>query len=238
MLTTYFFLPIPVNLHNFKMLTDASVQYQCSCGGWERIESLYLCNSTHCKTKFKCQDCVTETPISAFCPQCMFEVPTASVKSEKGCCARNCLNCPLCFSSLLVISEPENKYGLECPVCFWSSSSDIGLCFEKPTGLTALLFRNEVSVQEKEYDKLRDYYEKIQRIYKQEESRQFDLSLSKSYKIFQSKKEIKIAPYSSDYKSVDQECEFNNFRKLEYSGKKINIDMDRDYHISTKNCID
>jgi dynactin 4 len=41
-------------------------------------------------------------------PACLFEVPSASVKSEKNRCARNCFECPLCSTVLSVVASAQS----------------------------------------------------------------------------------------------------------------------------------
>jgi dynactin-4 len=45
------------------------------------ISRLYFCEECH---RLKCNRCVQEDIISYYCPSCLFEVPTASVKGEKN----------------------------------------------------------------------------------------------------------------------------------------------------------
>nr|KAJ3419152.1 hypothetical protein HK105_007340 [Polyrhizophydium stewartii] len=74
------------------------------------IESLLFC--AECK-ELRCSDCVAEEISCYYCPNCMFEVPSASVKAERArhgavaqrlCCGRNCFSCPLCTSVLSVVA--------------------------------------------------------------------------------------------------------------------------------------
>lgn len=53
-------------------------------------------------------------------------------------CVRNCFQCPICFSGLSVFPNEETQaapYTLNCTYCQWSSS-EIGIEFEKPTGIS------------------------------------------------------------------------------------------------------
>ena len=103
------------------------------------LSRLYFCEDCH---DIKCSACVQDEIISYYCPNCLFEVPTASVKSEKNRCARNCFACPCCFSTLAVVASKEptasqtniGPYFLACNVCRWTSR-DIDMTFEKPTSL-------------------------------------------------------------------------------------------------------
>jgi len=115
------------------------------------ISKLYFCDD--CR-EIRCPRCVQEEIVCYYCPNCLFEVPTASVKSERNRCARNCFQCPICQNTLSVLpsSEPQPPpspisstpvptvsatgapYYLSCGVCRWDSQ-EIGMTFEKATGL-------------------------------------------------------------------------------------------------------
>src|SRR5271163_4070548 len=58
-------------------------------------EHLLYCEECH---DIKCPRCVTEEIICWFCPNCTFETPSSTVRSEGNRCARNCFNCPICTS--------------------------------------------------------------------------------------------------------------------------------------------
>ena len=45
------------------------------------LASLYYCN--HCSS-LKCNYCVQTEPVCYYCPNCLFEVPTATVKAERN----------------------------------------------------------------------------------------------------------------------------------------------------------
>ncbi|KAJ1562158.1 hypothetical protein HK405_015257, partial [Cladochytrium tenue] len=62
---------------------------------------MYYCDYCHC---LRCPSCVQEEIVSFYCPNCLFEVPSASVKAEKNRCARNCFECPICSNTLNVVS--------------------------------------------------------------------------------------------------------------------------------------
>ncbi|KAJ3228208.1 hypothetical protein HK099_005218 [Clydaea vesicula] len=125
-----------------------------------------------------------------YCPNCLFEVPTASVKAEKNRCARNCFECPICLNTLSVISsvDPEkepspptwadrasstpnslhspglsagNVHYLLCGLCRWDSL-EINLKFDRPTGLAIQLQKTEDDRDDvKEFENLRDHFEQI-----------------------------------------------------------------------------
>lgn len=45
------------------------------------LSRLYFCEDCH---QIRCPSCVQDEIVSYYCPNCLFEVPTASVKSEKN----------------------------------------------------------------------------------------------------------------------------------------------------------
>jgi dynactin 4 len=107
---------------------------------------LYFCQE--CQA-IRCPRCVQEEIVSAFCPMCLFEVPLTSIKADGnryasiqslvyGRCVRNCFQCPICSSGLSVFPNEETQaapYTLNCMYCQWSST-EIGVEFEKPTGIS------------------------------------------------------------------------------------------------------
>jgi dynactin-4 len=112
------------------------------------LPSLYFCEECDA---IKCSECIIEEVSLYFCPLCMFEVPTASVRSEAHRCARNCFLCPTCDHTLTVAgsdaaaaqhdpltaastSVADAPYFLTCSYCLWNSK-EVGITFEKPTGL-------------------------------------------------------------------------------------------------------
>ncbi|SPO24642.1 related to dynactin subunit p62 [Ustilago trichophora] len=139
------------------------------------LESLYFCDECD---EIRCNRCVTVDISSYYCPNCLFEVPGASVKAEKNRCARNCFECPCCQHTLSLLasdlasasarsvdltdplaSQGEPPYYLGCSFCRWDSKS-IGLVFEKPTGLSLQLQRNEDNAPDVlEFDRLKDHFD-------------------------------------------------------------------------------
>ncbi|KAJ2758661.1 hypothetical protein H4S06_002601, partial [Coemansia sp. BCRC 34490] len=119
------------------------------------IESLYYCDDC---SELRCTRCVIEEPAGYHCPNCLFDVPSASVRGEKNCCARNCFQCPICTHVLSVVegdrrqlSSSSNSsshsgaadgaaFVLSCSVCLWNSA-EIGWTFEKATGISAQIER-------------------------------------------------------------------------------------------------
>ncbi|RUS33415.1 dynactin p62 family-domain-containing protein, partial [Jimgerdemannia flammicorona] len=108
------------------------------------LSRLYFCEDCH---QIRCPSCVQDEIVSYYCPNCLFEVPQATVKSEKSRCARNCFQCPICQNTLSVVSSSESAVGtqsttatavgpyfLSCSVCRWDSQ-EIGITFERPNSL-------------------------------------------------------------------------------------------------------
>ncbi|KAH8554823.1 dynactin p62 family-domain-containing protein [Umbelopsis sp. PMI_123] len=141
------------------------------------LSRLYFCEDCH---QIRCPSCVQDEVISYYCPNCLFEVPTASVKSEKNRCARNCFQCPICQNTLTAVANPDipprdpaasedvtkpavNPYHLFCGVCRWDSQ-EVGITFEKPTSLAMQLQKSEdASPDIKEFDHLKEHFEKFLR---------------------------------------------------------------------------
>ncbi|CAG8511656.1 12928_t:CDS:2 [Acaulospora morrowiae] len=141
------------------------------------ISKLYFCDDCH---QIRCPRCVQEEIVCFYCPNCLFEVPTASVKSERNRCARNCFQCPICQNTLSVVASSEPPlanppaalnmtptgapYFLSCGVCRWDSQ-EIGMTFEKATGLALQLQKTEDERPDvKEFDHLKEHFEKHLRL--------------------------------------------------------------------------
>ncbi|KAI0304317.1 dynactin p62 family-domain-containing protein [Multifurca ochricompacta] len=111
------------------------------------------------------------------CPNCLFEVPSASVRAEKNRCARNCFMCPNCRNTLSVVpSDPPDAddlrslasnmstvggppFFLYCNYCRWDST-EVDITFEKPTGLAAQLQKFEDAAPESlEFERLKEHFE-------------------------------------------------------------------------------
>lgn len=139
------------------------------------IYDLYFCPSC---CELHCPDCVRNDFLCFYCPNCLFDVPQASVVSEQNRCIRNCFECPVCFNVLTVVSQKENLptsptststsdeqnlYYLACNVCQWTSL-EINLSFDKSTGLYLQLQKKEsVLPHEIEFQNLRNHYDKCLR---------------------------------------------------------------------------
>ncbi|KAK6430832.1 hypothetical protein LTR95_013010 [Oleoguttula sp. CCFEE 5521] len=93
-------------------------------------------------SQIRCPKCTTEEVTTWYCPSCLFEVPSGSVRGDGNRCARSCLDCPICEAPLNPISVgdngPEEEYALRCQYCHWSSA-DAGIRLAKPTKLTEQL---------------------------------------------------------------------------------------------------
>ncbi|KAF9897042.1 hypothetical protein BX616_006295, partial [Lobosporangium transversale] len=137
--------------------------------GSQPLSRLYFCDSCD---EIRCSKCSQDEIVCYFCPNCLFDVPTASVKLEKHKCSRNCFECPICQNTLSVVSEDPDAgqfaavppaYGqfyLLCHICHWNSQS-INMTFEKPTGLAAQLQKaDETSPDIMEFGRLKDHLEK------------------------------------------------------------------------------
>ncbi|KAJ1648385.1 hypothetical protein J3B02_001112 [Coemansia erecta] len=127
------------------------------------IENLYYCDDC---SEIRCNRCVIEEPAGYHCPNCLFDVPTASVRSEKNCCARNCFQCPVCAHVLSVVENDLEKkpFSLACSVCYWDSR-EIGWEFEKATGISAQIERmKQDDHQTKEFANLLDYWRTVHHI--------------------------------------------------------------------------
>ncbi|KAG2362943.1 dynactin p62 family-domain-containing protein [Suillus spraguei] len=144
-----------------------------SSASFHPLHSLFLCEECDA---VRCNRCVSIEVSGYYCPNCLFEVPSASVRAEKNRCARNCFSCPICRSTLQVVaSDPpdggdgrpsvslsnvgEPPFFLYCNYCRWDSA-EVGITFEKPTGLAAQLQKFEDSAPESlEFEKLKEHFE-------------------------------------------------------------------------------
>ena len=135
------------------------------------LHTLFFCEECDA---IRCNRCVAVEVSTYYCPNCLFEVPSASVRAEKNRCARNCFLCPICQNTLSVVpSDPpgsdrlavpittvgEPPFYLYCNHCRWDSV-EVGIVFEKPTGLAAQLQRHEDSAPDSlEFDRLKEHFE-------------------------------------------------------------------------------
>ncbi|KAJ2461336.1 hypothetical protein GGF42_000258 [Coemansia sp. RSA 2424] len=127
------------------------------------LENLYYCDDC---SSIRCTRCVVEEPAGYHCPNCLFDVNTTSVRSEKNSCARNCFQCPVCTHVLSVVEsgEGERPFSLSCTQCCWNSR-EIGWEFEKATGISAQIERLRAAEDApREYLALLDYWRTVQRV--------------------------------------------------------------------------
>lgn len=119
------------------------------------LPQLYFCADCLCT---RCNLCSLTEIVTHYCPSCLFEVPSASVKTDRNRCPRNCFICPTkgCGSYLSVLATDPNlialggklesgeasigrpPYFLSCLRCKWDSKKGMtgGYTFEKPTGIS------------------------------------------------------------------------------------------------------
>lgn len=168
-----------------------AIHYYCPCQSGESVQTPPPPHMASSSTSFhplhclffceecdavRCNRCVSIEVSGYYCPNCLFEVPSASVRAEKNRCARNCFSCPICRSTLQVVaSDPpdggdgrpsvslsnvgEPPFFLYCNHCRWDSA-EVGITFEKPTGLAAQLQKFEDSAPESlEFERLKEHFE-------------------------------------------------------------------------------
>ncbi|EJU00180.1 dynactin p62 [Dacryopinax primogenitus] len=133
------------------------------------LETLYFC--PECDA-IRCARCVSVEVSTYYCPNCLFEVPSASVRAEKNRCARNCFVCPACSNTLQTVSmdpssstpsDPGEKYILYCTYCRWDSTL-VAMTFDKPQGLASQFQKIEDdSPSMRELERLRDHFEPLLR---------------------------------------------------------------------------
>ncbi|KAF8461162.1 dynactin p62 family-domain-containing protein, partial [Russula ochroleuca] len=167
-----------------------SVSYHCPClsddpvppppnapsssYGFHPLHELFFCEECDA---VRCNRCVSVEVSGYYCPNCLFEVPSASVRAEKNRCARNCFMCPNCRNTLSVVpSDPQDAddgrslganlsavgeppFFLYCSFCRWDSA-EVDITFEKPTGLAAQLQKFEDSAPDSlEFERLKEHFE-------------------------------------------------------------------------------
>ncbi|KAJ7746579.1 dynactin subunit 4, partial [Mycena metata] len=146
-----------------------------SSHSFHTLNSLFFCEECDA---VRCNRCVSVEVSGYYCPNCLFEVPSASVRAEKNRCARNCFMCPNCRNTLSVVpSDPpdtgdgrlaipistigEPPFFLYCNHCRWDSA-EVGITFEKPTGLAAQLQKFEDSAPDSlEFERLKEHFEPV-----------------------------------------------------------------------------
>ncbi|KAJ7627543.1 dynactin p62 family-domain-containing protein [Mycena polygramma] len=168
-----------------------TVDYHCPCLSQSNVPPPpHLSSSSHSfhtlDTLFFCEECdaircnryVSVEVSGYYCPNCLFEVPSASVRAEKNRCARNCFMCPNCRNTLSVVPSDapdlgdgrtsipistvgEPPFFLYCNHCRWDSA-EVGITFEKPTGLAAQLQKFEDSAPDSlEFERLKEHFEPV-----------------------------------------------------------------------------
>ncbi|KAJ1677101.1 hypothetical protein EV182_006872, partial [Spiromyces aspiralis] len=129
---------------------------------------LYFCDDCG---MIRCPRCVLSEPAGYYCPNCLFEVPTASVRSDKNRCARNCFECPVCTHVLTVMEAARHPsedsatkpFYLACTVCYWDSR-EIGWTFERAMGLSAQIEGvKKEDAMEREFARLVEHFSEVQR---------------------------------------------------------------------------
>ncbi|KAJ7180988.1 dynactin p62 family-domain-containing protein, partial [Mycena filopes] len=135
-----------------------TVDYHCPCLSQSIVPPPNLPSSSHClqalNTLFFCEECdavrcnrcVSVEVSSHYCPNCLFEAPSASIHTEGNRCGRNCFLCPNCQNTLSVVpSDPpdpgdnrlafpinavgEPPFSLYCNHCRWDST-EVDIAFE------------------------------------------------------------------------------------------------------------
>ncbi|KAK6531322.1 hypothetical protein TWF281_008133 [Arthrobotrys megalospora] len=133
------------------------------------IENLLYCEDCH---QIRCPRCVQDEIVCWYCPSCLFEVPSSTVKSDGNRCTRNCYLCPVCTALLAVIpvnhstlnpgstsDHPTGPFNLFCSHCHWTTS-DLSppIQLEKPTSISAQLSKLTHSPQDNEFTRLKQHY--------------------------------------------------------------------------------
>ncbi|WWC68801.1 uncharacterized protein I206_102736 [Kwoniella pini CBS 10737] len=141
--------------------------YPSSSSSCHPLEKLYFCEECDA---VRCDLCVVMEIASYFCPNCLFDVPSANVRADKNRCARSCFSCPTCESSLSITASDTPSeggstqagppYTLICSGCKWSSKQ-VGWQFEKPTGIALQLqkMNTQAELVQSEFDSLKDHLE-------------------------------------------------------------------------------
>ncbi|KAK6335632.1 hypothetical protein TWF696_002400 [Orbilia brochopaga] len=131
------------------------------------IENLLYCEDCH---QIRCPRCVQDEIVCWYCPSCLFEVPSSTVKSDGNRCTRNCYLCPICTALLVVMpvthspagtasDTPIGPFNLFCSHCHWTTSDlQPPIQLEKPTSISAQLAKLSASPQDAEFARLKQHY--------------------------------------------------------------------------------
>ncbi|KAK6515436.1 hypothetical protein TWF506_007771 [Arthrobotrys conoides] len=131
------------------------------------IENLLYCEDCH---QIRCPRCVQDEIVCWYCPSCLFEVPSSTVKSDGNRCTRNCYLCPVCTALLAIVpvhhssghsgsDHPTGPFNLFCSHCHWTTSDlTPPIQLEKPTSISAQLSKLTHSPQESEFIRLKQHY--------------------------------------------------------------------------------
>ncbi|EWC48341.1 hypothetical protein DRE_02110 [Drechslerella stenobrocha 248] len=130
------------------------------------IENLLYCEDCH---QIRCPRCVQDEIVCWYCPSCLFEVPSSTVKSDGNRCTRNCYLCPICTALLSVVSinpssgpateTPAGPFTLFCNHCHWTTADlQPSIQLEKPTSISTQLAKLTSSPQDAEFARLKQHY--------------------------------------------------------------------------------
>ncbi|WWC60123.1 uncharacterized protein I303_102687 [Kwoniella dejecticola CBS 10117] len=142
--------------------------YPSSSSSYHSLDKLYFCEECD---SVRCDLCVATEIASYFCPNCLFDVPSANVRADRNRCARSCFSCPICETGLSITASDTSQkgtgstsaqagppYTLVCSGCKWSSK-EVGWQFEKPTGIALQLqkMNTQADLVQSEFDALKDH---------------------------------------------------------------------------------
>ncbi|KAF3918502.1 hypothetical protein ABW21_db0205681 [Orbilia brochopaga] len=131
------------------------------------IENLLYCEDCH---QIRCPRCVQDEIVCWYCPSCLFEVPSSTVKSDGNRCTRNCYLCPICTALLVVMpvthtpgaaasDTPVGPFNLFCSHCHWTTSDlQPPIQLEKPTSISAQLAKLSAPPQDAEFARMKQHY--------------------------------------------------------------------------------
>ncbi|PWN37902.1 uncharacterized protein FA14DRAFT_142568 [Meira miltonrushii] len=162
-----------------------------------QLPSLYFCDDCD---SIRCDQCTTKELTVYYCPNCLFDVPLASIKSEHANCPRNCFSCPICSSTLGVVGSDSNEQShwdplsaeastgeppwyLQCPTCRWDSK-EVKMTFEKSTGLSLQVQKIEDEAADAvEFRDLRAHFDKYLRFSTSSNETQYSMEAARASKL-------------------------------------------------------